>query len=490
MQKTIPDDAFYYFSIARHMALDGTVSIDGISATNGFHPLWLLLIAPFYLVLPQDLEIPIHLALTLGAILDTAAGFLAYKLVHLLTDHTSVAIISALVYLVNPRTVFYAISGMETPLNVCVFALFVYGYALITLRRATLRRYVFFGIAGGLLLLARTDNILLFCVIQLCATYKACREGDVKGLLISQGLTACLLAPWVLWSYCTFGTVVQSSATALPFVLRRLYDLSPDASRLNTVFASMRVLLRSDAWLIDASSTGLPPLIGLWLWVAVGIAGASLLTTESRRRRCASGLRLLAPILLACILLLVVHAAIRWYPRSWYFAPLAWVFAVLLGMLIDADNGHDPGPLWKYRSLTALLICEIFVLVGAYWWQGGLYPWQVEMYQSSLWLRDNTPQEARIGSFNAGIQAYYSDRTVINLDGVVNQDALNAIQEQKLLEYMHHMSIGYVADYDISIGPTYAPFYGGKVLLEPLHTVDCEGVPWAGSAIGIYRLLD
>ena len=49
------DDAFYYFQIARNLA-DGEFSTfdGGITRTNGYHPLWLLLITPCYWVFDRD----------------------------------------------------------------------------------------------------------------------------------------------------------------------------------------------------------------------------------------------------------------------------------------------------------------------------------------------------------------------------------------------------------------------------------------------------
>ena len=44
------DDAFYYFQIAWHMAEGRFSTFDGLTRTNGYHPLWLLLITPFYWV--------------------------------------------------------------------------------------------------------------------------------------------------------------------------------------------------------------------------------------------------------------------------------------------------------------------------------------------------------------------------------------------------------------------------------------------------------
>ena len=43
------DDAFYYFQIAYHMAEGRFSTFDGgVTRTNGYHPLWALLLTPFY----------------------------------------------------------------------------------------------------------------------------------------------------------------------------------------------------------------------------------------------------------------------------------------------------------------------------------------------------------------------------------------------------------------------------------------------------------
>ncbi len=49
------DDAFYYLQIAYHLAEGRFSTFDGgITRTNGYHPLWLLLITPFYWVFDKE----------------------------------------------------------------------------------------------------------------------------------------------------------------------------------------------------------------------------------------------------------------------------------------------------------------------------------------------------------------------------------------------------------------------------------------------------
>ena len=49
------DDSFYYFQVARNLAAGQFSTFDGgITRTNGYHPLWLLLITPFYWVMDAE----------------------------------------------------------------------------------------------------------------------------------------------------------------------------------------------------------------------------------------------------------------------------------------------------------------------------------------------------------------------------------------------------------------------------------------------------
>lgn len=47
LQGLLVDDAFYYLQVARVFAQKGILSFDGVHETNGFHPLWMLILLPF-----------------------------------------------------------------------------------------------------------------------------------------------------------------------------------------------------------------------------------------------------------------------------------------------------------------------------------------------------------------------------------------------------------------------------------------------------------
>jgi hypothetical protein len=71
----VSDDAYYYFAIARNLVTRGILSADGITLTNGFHPLWLFVITPVFALFKSYHWLAIHFALTFSAVFDTARGF-------------------------------------------------------------------------------------------------------------------------------------------------------------------------------------------------------------------------------------------------------------------------------------------------------------------------------------------------------------------------------------------------------------------------------
>ena len=70
------------------------------------------------------------------------------------------------------------------------------------------------------------------------------------------------------------------------------------------------------------------------------------------------------------------------------------------------------------------------------------------------WIRQNTPQDARIGAWNAGVFGYFSERQVINLDGFANDrtylDRLK--QKSSLIEYLKRENIHYLCDTNLPDG--------------------------------------
>ena len=116
------DDAFYYFQIARNIATGHNVTFDGETLTNGFHPLWMAVLTPLYL-LSDGQDLPIHLALTLASLLSAGTVFFVYAIVRTLTANLWASLAAATVYALHPYLIVESLNGMETALTVFMVAL-------------------------------------------------------------------------------------------------------------------------------------------------------------------------------------------------------------------------------------------------------------------------------------------------------------------------------------------------------------------------------
>jgi hypothetical protein len=161
------DDAYYYAEIARNLADGAGSTFDRIGTTNGYHPLWLVLCVPGYLVGLDGLA-AIRLMLVMGvlcwvATLWVLAGTIGRRLRG--TAPGVPALVATVLALAggNPFVMKMVVNGLESAPVVLIAALL-----LDRLDRdaglflgATTRRRLGTGLLLALAFLARTDALLL-----------------------------------------------------------------------------------------------------------------------------------------------------------------------------------------------------------------------------------------------------------------------------------------------------------------------------------------
>jgi len=494
VQKTLPDDAFYYFAIARNVWFGHGVSVDGVTPTNGFHPLWALtLLLPF--AVSQSGDLPLHLSLSLAALFDVGAAWLAYLIVRRVAGSTWGGVLAAGFYAFNPVVAMESLNGLETALGVFCFALtsFVYLTRIAEQRRVVIRDWALLGLAIGLMLLARTDSILFAILLGLHALWRR-RHAlllTATGLTLAVVITGLMLAPWLAWNLSNFGTIVQSSAIAAPSVFRRaLFEPLANGVPFVQVWRGGFSPVINLSLLLAFWYAGLP-------WVALAVAAIlkRVLLTPGSEGEAGTGIRngypgqLLLPVI-GAVLPLLVHTFIRWYPRSWYYVPLAWASALAVGPAL-ARIGASLNTVERGRALARVglaAVVVVFALQGVNWWRKGFYPWQSHMLAGARWMAAQAPENAVVASFNSGLQAYYGDRPIINLDGVVDWDAIRAGESRSLLNYAQQRGATHLVDYQAYVFTQFAPYLepGFADCLAPVATLSPEFPPY-GSVVA-YRI--
>lgn len=225
----LPDDALYYFTIARNLAHGHGISFDGIHPTNGMHPLWLFALAPVFLFNLSKWG-SIHAVMLAQSVLDAGIVWLIGATVYDClpnareSNRHTAAGISAAIYAASALALLRGINGMETTLAGLFFVLWFRAFLRVE-KDPRWMPWILLGIVTGFLLLARTDSFIVLIPISLVLLVTRWNS-EWKRMLVALLVACAVIAPWMLWNQFTFGTIVQSSGEAVPMLaFRKLHAL-------------------------------------------------------------------------------------------------------------------------------------------------------------------------------------------------------------------------------------------------------------------------
>lgn len=453
LDRTLPDDAYYYFLTARNIGAGRGPSVDGIHDSNGWHPLWMVVNTAIFSPDWQNADTPVRVALTIGAVCDSLVVVVLFWALHRRLN-SGAAILAGGLYALNVMPMFQSVNGLETGLAALLLAL-AWWTTLSLCEHPRSQFAVIWGAVFGLTFLARTDTALILAPLGLFALWQLRRSWRL--LLIGGGVALIIVAPWFVWNQANFGSPLdQTSSSAVPYAAReRVAAASPDVS---FIAESLRVLTYPQYWL-RGDYLGAPPLIGFLLWV-LGLLGIvrALRDTSLAARQLAC---LTIALLVGGAALVLVHTMVRWYPRPWYFVITAQSLSIALALLWFTTSRAASSRVRLARAATLFAGIIGITAFSLPMWQIGLYPWQSEhQYAAAQWTRANLPDDVLLASMNSGIIGYYSGHDTVNLDGVVNAAAFAAIRERKLLRFMQTTGVDYFLDSDYAIRGEYALFMG------------------------------
>ncbi len=455
------DDMFYYLQIARNIARGQGSTFDGITPTNGYHPIYMLLVTGLFKVFPgKSPGFYAQASLTLLSVAGVVTGLLLFVVGRRLFN-SKVALLMAGLWLLNPYIMGTVHIGVEVGLATLMFAVSLLFYLRWTERwseRQPLQRETYLlGIFLGLTCLCRTDSMFFAFCVGLAILSSLWRLPHTQKwwlhfvTFVAGGAT--VIFPWFAWNLWKFGSIVQDSARALTSLKHKLfmqtYGLSGVIQRKWTATFPHWVEKLSDILCLPMTWLTLVLLLGLVWGVLRTVSGAS---EEGETTRSLPQKVLLLALVGALGMHLCFYAGYFWFMQKWYFLGPSFLVVVLSGGLVFQLEqwvarrwGSSSASMGLYAGVGVVAL-GLFVWGGANLFQTGFYPWQKKYHDIGMHLK-KAPKGVRFGAFNTGIYGYVMDRTVVNLDGVVNGQVLRAMQKKKLLAYMWKMNIHLVVDH-------------------------------------------
>ena len=445
---TIPDDAYLSLTIAKNIAA-GLGPLYGLEHTNGFQPLYVFLMVPVYWIIQNDIVTPIHIALILLSLFDTATLFILFRLVALQSTSFITPLAAAALWILNPYVISTTLNGLETTIS-CFFIAVVLWYFSVRYRDNSERGSDFvLGLLLGCAVFARLDNLLLAfsagCVILLRNIRQphGVRSSLRSLLLITIGVFLINL-PWLLYSYHYTGDFYPVSGKAVRFM--SLANVQHQPTLDNWYLSTMRRAAR--AIVVMNAST---------LVIVAALALAAFALRKKIRGTLRRQFRWLSLPLLFVPLLLLSYTFYIFAP--WFFERYLYPVALVL-LLIGTALFDGILSVLRSRAGGAFLIVLPFVAIGAATFTSPEFSNlffsketnSLGYMNAGLWAKKTFPAGTILGSSQTGGLGYFADSlVVINLDGVVNKSCYESLVERRNMEYIRRVNVEYVIGWPVNI---------------------------------------
>jgi hypothetical protein len=485
------DDAFYYFKTAQNVVEGGGFTFDGIARSNGFHPLWMILMLPIFTLAKLDLLLPLRLVIALQVALGVGSTLLIFRFCRERCANWP-AFVTALVWAFTPiiyKVVFKG--GTEAGLNAFFLVLLWWQYyrvsEAISQGKVKFGRIVALGVLALLTLLSRLDNAYLVWIAGGWLLLRFWRQPGAESVTLLStfkwwlklGITyftplVITLGSYLLINQLYFGSAMPVSGKVkrwwgtLPFTA---YGKPPQSIKqfFQEFFSSKQTV---GPWAMVMSPvqriSDLYYTLGwsgrlLFVSLLILLAGLLIFSIIRNRKFFVDTFWRwnLIPLLAGCLVQIVYYKAFGHIAqRGWYWVAEMLLVILLLGITLEILT-REAQKLPGGKKLVAAGSLVLMVSLALPYLK---IPYQVIVYQPSEeahfylrranFLEENTEPGALIGMTGSGSSGYFvRDRVVVNLDGLINSQ-----------EYFVHLQNATADDYLEAIGVDYV--FGNPYILQ------------------------
>ncbi len=455
------DDTYYYLQTAWNAKTLGFVTFDGLHATNGVQLLWFAII--FLLaMLAKSKVILLFTTLAVSFLLNALCYLMIIKIGAVLKQPIIALFMASLWALQSLPFRIYS-TGMENSLHALVFWCVIWQSIAFLIRVQNQEKPNLWDLTVFLILAVwtRLDSALIsavlftFCVGTLAYSYRH----NLNFFLQRHGKTI-VGAVFLAGS----GLIVQLTA------FRLMGDsFLPVSALIKTSGTDGVSKMEWGDKLLEVFLLGMPSILQgrfpTLAMVLLGISGIFLvilarIIIQNHSDKLQVLLNLWACLLLG-EMLYYVYVAVSGAGYTpyfmWYRSP-SFIFWIITGSLlalfaferIKLDRQPYNILKWAPTGLSLVVFAvAIYMFARSINFTSELY---AARYNAALWISENSPPDTVFASWNAGQLGFFSDRTFINLDGLINNiDYYERVLRGPvpLADYLAENKVDYIVDYSI-----------------------------------------
>jgi hypothetical protein len=395
------DDIYFYFEIARRLGSGQGSTFDGINQTNGYHPLWLIVLLVLTPLMNASRELGARMACVLSVLLFSGTLYLLRKTALRISP---VAAAMAMLYTWS-ALMFSSIYGMESMLAAMLLAATLW-FLSRTDMLCSSRSGPILGILSGFLVLSRLDSALYVIALDGLWTYYLIRSpqsSDVPGRWTAWGqcvaIQVAFIGTYLAVNYISFGHLLTISAMTKAGRTRHinhawLHGGLPLVSLFNIMLSVIAL------WLHKPNSSRLTltvAAVGTWLtMLQIFLLGGKETT-------------------------------------AWYFTLPVLCGGYFVASIIGALSKSMTQSKMAVRVCVAVCIIFMVFAVHGKFRDDGLSKY----YDYAKWIAAYVPPSAVFADSDCGLVGYFSLHPFMNTDGLTNSfEFAKALHEDRVPEWL------------------------------------------------------
>lgn len=485
------DDAFYYFKTAQNIGLGNDISFDGISRTNGFHPLWMVICVPIFLLANTDLILPLRIVILLAGLMNAVTVVLIWRMFKQ-NKAAFAGVVAALFWAFSIRVHTITVTlGMESTVNALTVTLLVYMAAQLDIKRenGSLRENDFLnlGITAIFTFLSRIDNGFVILAVLLWALFKHFNSMSVAGetklqawqrrlkVALLLGLPVAITVGaylgfnklyfgtempvsgqikrwWGTLPNTVYGFPVDNYKVFLTHLITPQVNIGPFALATQTPhdiadFIEGLIKFQGDQKTIHRI------LVLISSIILMVISGFFIMRNWKRFMRLVDRFYLI-PFFIGCMCQITSYKSTTYIETlNWYWVSEMVLVVLTGGVVLDSVIEWMRSKLDNIRLFQAGgVLIGLLIILPYISYICNLAPYQVDPEFAEAYLggahalETYTEPGSTIGTTGGGIVAYFiKDRTIINLDGLINSpEYFQRMRRGKTTEYFDQIGLDYV----------------------------------------------